>query len=39
MLEMPWAERVMNEEVLDKIVEQRQVWKDIQSRRDEMFRT
>jgi len=29
---MPWTERVMNEEVLDKIKDKRQLWKSIQSK-------
>ncbi|VVC31607.1 Hypothetical protein CINCED_3A018086 [Cinara cedri] len=35
MLKIPWTERVTNKEVLNKIKRKRQIWKSIQSRRDE----
>jgi len=34
---MSKIERVINEEVLDKIKEKRQLWKCVQSRRDKMI--
>jgi len=34
MFEIFWAERVTNEEVLDRVKEKRRLWKCIQSRRD-----
>ncbi|CAI6343800.1 unnamed protein product [Macrosiphum euphorbiae] len=37
MLKIPWTEKVTNKEVLDKIKEQRQIWKSIQSRRGKMI--
>jgi hypothetical protein len=32
MFKISWTEKVTNKEVLDKIKEQQQVWKNIQSR-------
>ncbi|KAF0724219.1 LINE-1 reverse transcriptase [Aphis craccivora] len=37
MLKIPWTEKVTNKEILDKIKEQRQIWKSIQSRRGKMI--
>jgi len=37
MLKIPWTERVRNKEVLDKIKEQQQIWKSIQSRKGKMI--